>query len=72
MSYDILPGRNSENAKKAIALAEERGFPAESVLTFRDGYKVPLADEDAPKADSEDEDAPKPKTPRKRTSTKKE
>jgi hypothetical protein len=42
MEYDIMPGRSSENAKKAIDLAVERGFPAESVLTSRDGYHIPV------------------------------
>mgnify|MGYP001575246977 FL=1 len=42
MTYDILPGRSSENAQKAIDMAVERGFPEESVLTSRDGYLIPV------------------------------
>lgn len=42
MQYDIMPGRSSENAQKAIDLAVERGFPAESVLTSREGYRIPV------------------------------
>ena len=46
MEYDILPGRGSENAKKAIALAKKRGFASADVRTFRGGYYVPVtADE---------------------------
>lgn len=77
MAYDILPGRGSENAKKALALAEERGFAATDVRTFRDGYYVPL---DAPddvqdeeSTDGKDEaeaEKPAPKTARKRTAKK--
>lgn len=65
MEYDIIPERGSENAKKAIALAEKRGFDATEVRTFRDGYLVPLAPE------GEKEEKPEPKPARKRT-TKKE
>ena len=42
MEYDIIPERSSENAKKALELAVERGFKAEDVLTFRGGYYVPV------------------------------
>lgn len=47
MEYDIMPGRSSENAKKAIELAESRGFPAESVLTSREGYHIPVHPDNA-------------------------
>jgi len=82
MRYDILPGRGSENAKKALALAEERGFAATDVLTFRDGYKVPtdapdeVQDEESEDSQDETEDTksedtkPAPKTARKRTAKK--
>ena len=45
MAYDILPGLNAENAKKALALAVERGFKEEDVLTTREGFHIPGADE---------------------------
>lgn len=66
MDYDIIPGRSSENAKKALALAEERGFDATDVKTSRDGYHVPI-DLDAEKAE---EKPAAPKTARKRTAKK--
>lgn len=84
MEYDILPGRGSKNAKKALELAEERGFDATEVRTFRDGYYVPLTEDDAPekkteekddsgKDESKAEDDKKPATrTRKRATTKKE
>lgn len=59
MLYDNIPGRSRENAKKALALAEERGFPPESVRTTRDGYQIPLA-EDAVKDDPKVTPAAKP------------
>jgi len=62
MAYDILPGLDAENAKKALALAVERGFKEEDVLTTREGFLIPGADESTD---------PKPtKTARKRTNTK--
>lgn len=80
MEYDIIPERSSENAKKALELAVERGFNAEDVLTFRGGYYVPV---DAPVEDAKEEDEsdkdeskaeddtkPAPKTARKRTAKK--
>lgn len=42
MDYDIIPGRGSKNAKKALKLAEKRGFASSEVRTFRDGYYVPV------------------------------
>jgi len=50
MQYDNLPGRSRENAKKALELAEERGFSPELVLTTRSGYLIPL-DADVPGVD---------------------
>ena len=79
MQYDILPGRGGENAKKALALAEERGFAATDVRTFRDGYYVPVdapdADQDEKTEDSKNEseaEKPAPKTARKPRTAKKE
>lgn len=86
MQYDNLPGRSAKNAKKALALAEERGFDPTEVRTYRDGYYVPISDEEAAKAAEEaeaaedksteskstDEKKPATKTTRKRASTKKE
>lgn len=69
MQYDNLPGRSSENAKKALALAVERGFAPELVLTNRDGYMIPIQDEDTKVPDSHGE-APTAKKPA-RTRTKK-
>lgn len=62
MDYDILPGRSSENAKKALELAESRGFDPAEVRTSRDGYYVPV---------NTDDEKPAPKPARKRN-TKKE
>jgi len=40
--YDFLPDRSRDNARKALALAEERGLEADVVLTVTDGYLIPL------------------------------
>lgn len=40
--YDLLPTRSRSNARKAIALAEERGYSSEVVLSRSDGYLIPL------------------------------
>ena len=47
MEYDIIPGRSVKNARKALDLAEERGFDQTEVLTTRDGYLVPLDEKTA-------------------------
>lgn len=44
--YEFIGGRNTENARQALASAIERGFPEETVLTVHDGYLVPLGDQD--------------------------
>lgn len=62
MDYDIIPGRSSENAVKALELAESRGFEPADVRTFRDGYYVPVNLDEAEK--------PAPKSARKRTAKK--
>lgn len=84
MQYDILPGRGHENAKKALALAVERGFEATEVLTFRDGYYVPVDapdevqdeestdDKDEAKGETPEDEKPAPKTARKPRTAKKE
>lgn len=40
--YELISGRSRENAIKAIALAEERGISSEAVLSWQEGYLVPL------------------------------
>lgn len=47
--YEKIPGRNSGNARDALAKAKANGHPEESVLTVRDGYLIPLSAEDAAK-----------------------
>lgn len=56
--YELLVGRNTQNAILAIDTAEERGFPAESVLTQRDGYLVPLDPDEIVTVDAEEVDLP--------------
>lgn len=63
--YEKLPGRNSANARQALDTAKEYGFPEESVLSVRDGYLIPLTQEqvdktatDAAEAADADGDAP--------------
>jgi hypothetical protein len=43
--YEKLPGRNSANARAALDKAKENGFAEESVLSVRDGYLIPLTQE---------------------------
>lgn len=43
--YELLSGRGRDNAREAIRIAEERGFPSESVLSQTDGYLIPLTEE---------------------------
>lgn len=45
--FELLHGRNRENAKKAISTAEGRGFPTSSVLTHPEGYLIPTGEVDA-------------------------
>ena len=45
--FELLHGRNRENAKKAISTAEERGLPTSSVLTHPEGYLIPTGEVDA-------------------------
>lgn len=40
--YELLPGRNKENAIQALAIASERGLQPETVLTIGEGYLIPL------------------------------
>lgn len=40
--YYLLAGKSKENARQALAEAEENGFPAESVLTRNEGFLIPL------------------------------
>lgn len=45
MDYEIMPGLTRENAQKAIALAEKRGFAAEDVKTSNKGFLIPVGAE---------------------------
>lgn len=45
--HSLLEGRSKENARRALAEAEENGFGPEAVLTRADGYLIPLAAEKA-------------------------
>ena len=46
--YELLSGHSRENARKALSLAQERGFPVETVLSVKDGYHVPLEGTEPP------------------------
>lgn len=53
--YELLSGRGSANARRAIELAEERELDSSTILTRTDGYLIPLSAEssvakDAPSA----------------------
>ena len=39
--YELLAGRNRKNAKKALSIATDRGFPEQTVLTHPEGYLIP-------------------------------
>ncbi len=39
--YELLAGRNRKNAKKALSIATDRGFPEQAVLTHPEGYLIP-------------------------------
>lgn len=39
--FELLHGRNRENAIQAISTAEERGFTSDRVLTHPEGYLIP-------------------------------
>lgn len=54
--YDLLPGRNGKNARKALALAEERGYPTSAVLTTTDGYLIPLPKDEIEQSQAADEE----------------
>lgn len=40
--YELVSGRGTASARKAIELAEDRGLDSSTVLTQGDGYLVPL------------------------------
>lgn len=40
--YEFLAGRSRKLAIEALAIAEERGFGPEMVLSQRDGYFIPI------------------------------
>lgn len=42
--YELVVGHSAENARTALASAEERGHGPETVLRSRSGYLVPLGD----------------------------
>ena len=39
--YELLAGRNRKNAKEALSIATDRGFPEQTVLTHPEGYLIP-------------------------------
>lgn len=43
--YEKLPGRNSANAREALSKAKSNGFREEDVRSVRDGYLIPLTQE---------------------------
>lgn len=43
--YELLSGRSRENARAALKLAEERGFPVSSVQTTTEGYFIPTGED---------------------------
>lgn len=43
--YEKLPGRNSANARAALDKAKENGFTEEDVRSVRDGYLIPITQE---------------------------
>lgn len=45
--YELLAGRSRDNARAALAAAEERGLDVSTVLTVRDGYLIPLGDSES-------------------------
>ena len=51
--YELLAGRNRENAKKALATAEERGLPTSVVLTHPEGYLIPVGTDGADVVETE-------------------
>ncbi len=51
--YELHAGRGRENAKKALATAEERGLPASSVLTHPEGYLIPVDTDGADAVETE-------------------
>lgn len=67
--YFLLGGTTKENARAAIAEAQDRGFGAETVLTRHDGFLIPLAegevvehvDDDATSDEAQDKPAAKSK-----------
>ena len=44
--YELLVGRSREHALKALATADERGLPSDSVLSVHEGFLIPLAGEE--------------------------
>ena len=42
--YELLAGRNRKNAKKALSIATDRGFPEQAVLTHPEGYLIPTGE----------------------------
>lgn len=56
--YELLVGRNGKNARAAIEKAVERGFPVESVLSQREGYLIPLGDDEILSAEVVEIEAP--------------
>lgn len=53
--YELLPVRSRENAKAALAAAEEKGFDPSTVLTHPEGYLIPLTEDEKAAAAEADE-----------------
>lgn len=80
--YGLIPGRGTENARKALAAAEAAGVDPTLVRTVDDGYLAPLKVLDAfeaaekkksePKADAKEPAPKKPAAKKPATTTKKE
>ena len=54
--YELLVGRSREHALKALATADERGLPSDSVLSVHEGFLIPLAGEETSEELDEAED----------------
>lgn len=49
--HELLAQRSPGNAKKAIALAEKRGYDSSAVLTIGEGYLIPIGDDEIDETD---------------------
>jgi hypothetical protein len=44
--YELLSGHGRDNARAALKVAQDRGLSTATVLRVRDGYLIPLGDDD--------------------------